>query len=594
MTPIQFPSLYQDRHALVLGLGDSGLAMAAWAARLGARVTVWDSREQPPQLAALRERLPEAAFAHGEFTPELLAAIDHSWVLLKSPGLSPLDARLKPLLARAEEIGLRVRGELELFAQALAELKTLYRYEPGVLAITGTNGKTTTTSMTALLVERAGRRVAMAGNIGPTLLGTLSDALDKEPMPQPKDAEIEAVVDLAVEAVTAAEGEEAPEVPNAEALLAPVDDRSALETVAELLDEQPLPIKPPPPKPAEFEVLPQVWVLELSSFQLDGVKGFEPSAGAVLNITQDHLDWHGDMPAYARAKGRVFGEHGVLVINRDDPEVEALVPAPITVKQGRGRPAKLVEREVVRFGLDAPRRPGDFGLLVENGMAWLVRAREQEEELKGLKRRKDDEDELLIQRLMPADALRVRGRHNAANALAALALASSIGCPLAPMLHGLREYRGEPHRVEFVTSIKGVDFYDDSKGTNVGATVAAVSGLGADRAPAKLVMILGGDGKGQDFSPLATPIALHARAVALIGRDAPQIEAALRDCGVPMHRHETLEAATHWALAQAQQGDSVLLSPACASLDMFRNYAHRAEVFIATVRELAEDEGLIG
>jgi len=655
MTPIQFPSLYQDRHALVLGLGDSGLAMAAWAARLGARVTVWDSREQPPQLAALRERLPEAAFAHGEFTPELLAAIDHSWVLLKSPGLSPLDARLKPLLARAEEIGLRVRGELELFAQALAELKTLYRYEPGVLAITGTNGKTTTTSMTALLVERAGRRVAMAGNIGPTLLGTLSDALDKEPMPQPKDAEIEAVVDLAVEAVTAAEGEEAPEVPNAEALLAPVDasaeldanapaeasgdapldvsseasteasvetsveaptdasmaapveaaagslaarapvdDRSALETVAELLDEQPLPIKPPPPKPAEFEVLPQVWVLELSSFQLDGVKGFEPSAGAVLNITQDHLDWHGDMPAYARAKGRVFGEHGVLVINRDDPEVEALVPAPITVKQGRGRPAKLVEREVVRFGLDAPRRPGDFGLLVENGMAWLVRAREQEEELKGLKRRKDDEDELLTQRLMPADALRVRGRHNAANALAALALASSIGCPLAPMLHGLREYRGEPHRVEFVTSIKGVDFYDDSKGTNVGATVAAVSGLGADRAPAKLVMILGGDGKGQDFSPLATPIALHARAVALIGRDAPQIEAALRDCGVPMHRHETLEAATHWALAQAQSGDSVLLSPACASLDMFRNYAHRAEVFITTVRELAEDEGLIG
>jgi len=651
MTPIRFPTLYQDRHAFVLGLGDSGLAMAAWAARLGARVTVWDSREQPPQLGALRERLPEAAFVHGEFTPELLASIDHSWVLLKSPGLSPLDARLKPLLTRAEEIGLRLRGELELFAQALAELKTLYRYEPGVLAITGTNGKTTTTSMTALLVERAGRRVAMAGNIGPTLLGTLSDALDKEPMPQPKEAEIEAVVDLAVEAVSAAPGSAAAEVPNAEALLAsvdasaeastetlaeaseealleatadvpsdatadapveapieapteapvetlaaqaPADERSALETVAELLDEQPLPIKPPPPKPAEFEVLPQVWVLELSSFQLDGVKGFEPSAGAVLNITQDHLDWHGDMPAYARAKGRIFGEHGVLVINRDDPEVEALVPAPVVVKQGRGRPAKTVERDVVRFGLDAPRRPGDFGLLVENGMAWLVRAREQEEELKGLKRRKDDEDELLIQRLMPADALRVRGRHNAANALAALALASSIGCPLAPMLHGLREYRGEPHRVEFVTAIKGVDFYDDSKGTNVGATVAAVMGLGADRAPAKLVMILGGDGKGQDFSPLATPIALHARAVALIGRDAPQIEAALQDSGVLMHRHESLEAATHWALAQAQSGDSVLLSPACASLDMFRNYAHRAEVFIATVRELAEDEGFVG
>ena len=633
MTSLQFPALYQDRHAFVLGLGDSGLAMAAWAARLGARVTVWDSREQPPQLAALRERLPDAAFVHGEFSAELLATMDHSWVLLKSPGLSPLDARLKPLLARAEEIGLRMRGELELFAQALAELKTLYRYEPGVLAITGTNGKTTTTSMTALLVERAGRRVAMAGNIGPTLLGTLSDALDKEPMPQPKveegaeateaavdaDVTVEAVVDLAVEAVMPAETQaedvstdavasvESPaEVPNAEVLLepvdvpaepepeAPADERNALETVAELLDEQPLPIKPPPPKPAEFEVLPQVWVLELSSFQLDGVQGFEPSAGAVLNITQDHLDWHGDMPAYARAKGRVFGEHGVLVINRDDPEVEALVPAPVTVKQGRGRPAKVVERDTVRFGLDAPRRPGDFGLLVENGMAWLVRAREQEEELKGLKRRKDEEDELIIQRLMPADALRVRGRHNAANALAALALACAAGCELAPMLHGLREYRGEPHRVEFVTAIKGVDFYDDSKGTNVGATVAAVMGLGADRAPAKLVMILGGDGKGQDFSPLATPIALHARGVALIGRDGPQIEAALKDSGVLMHRHESLEAATHWSLAQAHAGDSVLLSPACASLDMFRNYAHRAEVFIATVRELAEDEGFIG
>ncbi|OWQ93752.1 UDP-N-acetylmuramoyl-L-alanine--D-glutamate ligase [Roseateles aquatilis] len=669
---MDFPKRHQDIPALVLGLGDSGLAMAAWAARLGARVTVWDSREQPPQLGALRERLPDARFIHGELSPEW---VDAATLLLKSPGLSPLDPRLAPLLARAAKLGLRVRGELDLFAEALAELKALYRYEPGVLAITGTNGKTTTTSMTALLVDRAGRRVAMAGNIGPTLLGTLADALDKEPQPRSRDEEAEApadapadapesaavvdagvvriddgapvaatddatarpdedaIVDVAIESVMPLDIDAAPsatarvdvangDVPNVEVLLdpvedasqaiaaapveraesveapaaepAPVDDRTALETVADLLDEQPLPIKPPPPRPAEFDVLPQVWVLELSSFQLDGVAGFEPSAGAVLNITQDHLDWHGDMPAYARAKGRVFGERGVLVINRDDPEVEALVPAPLVVKQGRGRPAKTVERDVVRFGLDAPRRPGDFGLLVENGMAWLVRAREQEEELKGLKRRKDDDEPLSIQRLMPADALRVRGRHNAANALAALALASAIDCPLAPMLHGLREYRGEPHRVEFVTTIKGVDFYDDSKGTNVGATVAAVTGLGADRAPARLVMILGGDGKGQDFSPLATPIALHARAVALIGRDAPQIEAALKDSGVPMHRHDSLEAATHWALAQAHAGDSVLLSPACASLDMFRNYAHRAEVFIATVRELAEDEGLIG
>jgi UDP-N-acetylmuramoylalanine--D-glutamate ligase len=186
----------------------------------------------------------------------------------------------------------------------------------------------------------------------------------------------------------------------------------------------------------------------------------------------------------------------------------------------------------------------------------------------------------------------VRGRHNAANALAALALASAAGCALAPMLHGLREYRGEPHRVEHVTTIEGVDFYDDSKGTNVGATVAAITGLGADRAPAKLVLILGGDGKGQDFSPLAAGVARHARAVALIGRDGPQIAAALADCGVPLQAHESLEAATDWCQAQAQSGDSVLLSPACASLDMFRNYAHRAEVFVAAVQQLAEDRGL--
>ncbi|MET0209141.1 MAG: UDP-N-acetylmuramoyl-L-alanine--D-glutamate ligase, partial [Burkholderiaceae bacterium] len=547
-------------------------------------------------------------------------------------GLSPLDARLKPLLDRAEEIGLRVRGELELFAQALAELKTLYRYEPGVLAITGTNGKTTTVSMTALLVERTGRRVAMAGNIGPTLLGTLSDALDREPQPEaPAEAMIttaaaaestsdEAIVEMAIDAVmpmevdadarddavaaqAPADGETAAApVPAPEVLLQSTDvattepdQRTALETVAELLDEAPLPIKPPPPKPPAFEALPQVWVLELSSFQLDGVQGFEPSAGAVLNITQDHLDWHGDMPAYGRAKGRIFGEQGVMVVNRDDADVEALVPAPILVKQGRGRPSKMVERHVVRFGLDLPRRPGDFGLLVENGMAWLVRAREQEEVLKGIKRSKDEDGEpLQLQRLMPADALRVRGRHNAANALAALALATAIDCPLAPMLHGLREYRGEPHRVELINTVKHVDFYDDSKGTNVGATVAAILGLGVDRAPAKLVMILGGDGKGQDFSPLALPVAAHVRAVALIGRDAAQIEAALQDSGVILHRLDSLEAATHWSLAQAHAGDSVLLSPACASLDMFRNYAHRAEVFIATVRELAQDEGLIG
>jgi UDP-N-acetylmuramoylalanine--D-glutamate ligase len=221
-------------------------------------------------------------------------------------------------------------------------------------------------------------------------------------------------------------------------------------------------------------------------------------------------------------------------------------------------------------------------------MAWLVRAMPVDETIK---RRKGEEEEILLQRLMPADALRVRGRHNAANALAALALATAIGCPLAPMLHGLREYRGEPHRVELVGQVGGVEAFDDSKGTNVGATVAALQGLGADKLSSKLVVILGGDGKGQDFGPLAAPVARHVRAVATLGKDAEAIEQALADTAVPLQRHADLPSAVRWAFEQAQAGDAVLLSPACASLDMFRNYAHRAEVFIDAVKALAEERG---
>ena len=590
-------------HTLILGLGDSGLAMAAWVARQGGSARVWDSRENPPQLAALREQLPAAEFFHGALPESALQGVQ---LVLKSPGLSPQDARLAPLLALARATGIPVQGELDLFARALVDLKAERRYEPAVLAITGTNGKTTTTSMTAQLVERCGRRVAMAGNIGPSMLTTLAQALDLEPAPavtaeETPIAEPEQDPAPNVEAQAPADSTEpsAPAEPiEVEPAAEPASDleppvaaaaSSTLDEVAALLDEQPLPIKPPPPRPAVFEHLPEVWVLELSSFQLDGVQGFEPTAAAVLNLTQDHLDWHGDMAAYGRAKARIFGEQAVMVINRDDPLVEAMVPAPVKVQQGRGRPARLVARKVVRFGLGAPRAPGDYGLLDEGGMAWLVRAREADETIK--KRKGDEDEELSIQRLMPADALRVRGRHNAANALAALALATAAGCPLAPMLHGLREYRGEPHRVEHVARVHDIDFYDDSKGTNVGATVAAITGLGADRAPAKLVLILGGDGKGQDFSPLREPLARHARAVALIGRDAPAIASVLPE-GLAVATHETLQAATRWAFAQTLAGDSVLLSPACASLDMFRNYAHRAEVFVAEVQAMADEGGL--
>jgi UDP-N-acetylmuramoylalanine--D-glutamate ligase len=208
-----------------------------------------------------------------------------------------------------------------------------------------------------------------------------------------------------------------------------------------------------------------------------------------------------------------------------------------------------------------------------------------------IKRKKGEDEEIHLQRLMPADALRVRGRHNAANALAALALATAIGCPLAPMLHGLRDYTGEPHRVEFIARIAEVEAFDDSKGTNVGATVAALNGLGEDKAPGKLIVILGGDGKGQDFAPLREPLAQYARTVATMGRDAAAIEVMLGP--VPFERHATLEAAVAWCFEQAQPGDAVLLSPACASLDMFRNYAHRAEVFVAAVQALAAEHGAL-
>ena len=580
----------RDATVLVLGLGESGLAMARWCAGAGATVRVWDSREQPPHEAALAEHVPNAQWQRGPLGDDAFAGVQ---LVLKSPGLSPSDERIAAPLARAAATGIPVQGELDLFARALADLKAERGYAPKVLAVTGTNGKTTTTALTAMLIERAGKRVAVAGNIGPTMLQTLADALALE-----GDAAARAVAE-------AATGVEPPADESAEA--APVDE-DVLETQAEgeseaaideptpVADDEPAPILPDPEPPGPvFEHLPEVWVLELSSFQLDGVKSFDPTAAAVLNITQDHLDWHGSMQAYAAAKARIFGEHALLVINRGDPAVEALIPAPTLVKGARGKPARAVEREVVRFGLDAPQRPGDFGLIDENGMAWLVRARELDETLKrpgrGSKAAAFEPDELHIQRLMPADALRVRGRHNASNALAALALATSIDCPLAPMLHGLREYEGEPHRVQYIATHHGVDAFDDSKGTNVGATVAALNGLGADRTPGKIAVILGGDGKGQDFAPLAEPVRRHARVVATIGRDAESIESALADTGVPLQRHATLEAATRWCFERAHSGDAVLLSPACASLDMFRNYAHRAEVFVREVHSLVADDG---
>ncbi len=618
----------RDLTVLILGLGDSGLAMARWSARCGAQVRVADTREQPPQAATLKQDVPAATLHHGLD----VALLDGVNLVLKSPGLMPNAPDVAELLEAAAERGIPVRGELSLFATALVDLKADLRYAPKVLAITGTNGKTTTTSLTAQLVERCGKRVGLAGNIGPTLLDTLRIALEQEPEPELGDESrepeqlplpnLDASTYVAGEPAAAGAGtggdtvdadadtpSEVPSESATESVDADVPEALAQELnggdsvavpAAEpvLADDPDAPLvvlAPPPPKEPVFQVLPEVWVLELSSFQLDGVTNFEPDAAVVLNVTQDHLDWHGSMQAYAEAKARIYGKQAVMVINRDEPIVEAMVPPPVVIKSSvRGRPARTEHRNVVRFGLDAPQNPGDFGLVNEAGMAWLVRAREADPTVK---LKKGETHEIVLQRLMPADALRIRGRHNASNALAALALATAIDCPLAPMLHGLREYRGEPHRVEHVGTVAGVDAIDDSKGTNVGATVAALTGLGADLSGGKLVVILGGDGKGQAFEPLAEPVARYCRAVALIGRDAQAIGAVLTGATMPngeslaIESHPSLEDATRWAFGQARAGDAVLLSPACASLDMFRNYAHRAQVFIDTVRELGADQG---
>jgi UDP-N-acetylmuramoylalanine--D-glutamate ligase len=494
---------YQGKFALVLGLGESGLAMTQWLARCGARLRVADTRSDPQRLPTLQAIAPNAEFVGGAFSASLLDGVDFVAV---SPGLAP-SRELVDIIPAAAERNIPVWGEIELFAQALASLKNERGYAPKVIAITGTNGKTTVTSLTGLLCRRAGLTTKVAGNISPAALDVLREALN--------------------------------------------------------LDE-----------------LPQAWVLELSSFQLHTTYSLDADAATVLNITQDHLDWHGSMDAYAGDKARIFGEHTIRVLNRDDATVMRMT-AP--------------GAHTVTFGTGEPEAAGDFGLVNERGVLWLSNAVALNDEPEKKRKKGDPIEpvEFSVSRLMPSDALRIRGIHNASNALAALALCRAVGLPLAPLLHGLREYAGEPHRVELVASIDGVDYYDDSKGTNVGATVAALQGLGKafTSEGQQIVLIAGGDGKGQDFAPLAEPCSRYVRAVLLIGRDAPAVRAGIDASGVPMFDMPDLQGAVLRASGLAQSGDAVLLSPACASLDMFTNYAHRAQVFVDAVREIALEKG---
>ena len=424
--------------ALVLGLGDTGLSLARWIEREGGRVRMADSRADPPRRKDFSGELHA-----GPFTPALLDGVD---VLCISPGLSPDEEIVRQAVAR----DIPVLGDIEIFSW--------YVREP-VLAVTGTNGKTTVTALAGHLLRSAGMDCEVAGNIAPPVLQAYLKRI------------------LAGKA-------------------------------------------------------PRAWALELSSYQLETTWSLRPAAAAMLNLTEDHFDRYAGMDDYAAAKARIFMGARMQVLNRDDPRSLAMAEP---------------GREVVTFGLDAPPTDKDFG--VADGDLVQGRAR-----------------------ILPVDELPIRGAHNVANALAACALVSSLGAGFG----GLKTFKGLPHRVELVATRRGVEWYDDSKGTNVGATVAALRGLGK-----KAVLILGGEGKGQDFSPLAEVVARHASKVLLIGRDAPLIEKV-----VGGEHCASLEEAVARAARVARSGEAVLLSPACASFDMFRDYKHRGEAFAAAVRGL--------
>ncbi len=451
-----------NKKVLVLGLGETGLSLVRWMIVHGAQVRVADSRNAPPALAALHANHPQVEVRCGIFRSELLEGIDFIAI---SPGLSMNE----PFVQKAISKEIPVVGDIELFAQSLPK-----ENPPKIIAITGSNGKTTVTSMVGAMCRSVGLDTEVAGNISPAVLDVLIQRKGKQP---------------------------------------------------------------------------DVWVLELSSFQLESTFSLNAHAATVLNISEDHLDRYADMSGYIAAKARIFrcdGHSSVQVLNRDDPECMAM---------------GLRERLIQSFGLlTPPLGSHDLGVERDADGMWLVEG---------------------TRRLMNASELQVNGLHNISNALAAISLCRAVGLPMPPLLNALRVFNGLPHRVEKVAEINGVTYYDDSKGTNVGATVAALNGLGKTA-----VVILGGDGKGQDFTPLQNVVTQHARVAVLIGRDAEKIADALKDTGVPLLLARDMQDAVRISAAEAIKGDAVLMSPACASFDMFKNYVHRAEAFIAAVREL--------
>jgi UDP-N-acetylmuramoylalanine--D-glutamate ligase len=440
----------EHRKALIVGLGKTGVSAARHFAERGWRIAVTDTRAEPPGREQLAAVAPEAECRFGRLDAALL---ERAQIVVASPGIA-LD---EPLIAEALARGLEVVGDVELFAR---EVKA------PVVGITGTNGKSTVTTLVGRMAARAGRNVSVGGNLGTPVLDLLGASV------------------------------------------------------------------------------PELYVLELSSFQLETTHSLQLRAATVLNLSEDHLDRHGSMQAYAAAKARIFRHCETAVVNVDDAWVRAM--------------PRDAARQVVGFSVEGA-TGADYSLIEEGGDRWLaVRGRP----------------------VLALSAMRLAGLHNAANALAALALGEACGLPLPPMLDELREFAGLPHRSQWVGEKRGVRYINDSKGTNVGATVATVSGM-----PGTLLLIAGGEGKGQDFAPLASALAGRVRVVLLIGRDAPRLADVLKD-SCEIVRCASLEEAVDEAARRAASGEIVLLSPACASLDMFRDYAERGERFAAAVGRL--------
>ena len=442
-----------DHFRIIVGLGKSGMSLVRSLANRGVSFAVADTRENPPELATLRRDYPQVEVRCGELDVEFLCRADELYV---SPGL----ALATPALQQAAARGVKLSGDIELFAR---------HAKAPIIAITGSNAKSTVTTLVGEMAVAAGKRVAVGGNLGTPALDLLSDDVE-------------------------------------------------------------------------------LYVMELSSFQLETTDQLGAEVATVLNISEDHMDRYSGLPAYHLAKHRVFRGARQVVVNRQDVLTRPLI--------GEGLPCWT-------FGLNTPDFHG-FGLREENGEKYLA---------------------FQFELLMPVRELKIRGAHNQSNALAALALGHAVGLPMDAMLSSLRTFGGLEHRCQWVREREGVNYYNDSKATNVGAALAAIEGLGADIS-GKLVLIAGGDGKGADFSGLAAPIAANCRAVVLLGRDAELIARVLGD-SVPLIRAQSLDEAVQRCAETAQPGDAVLLSPACASFDMFKNYEERGQLFAQAVRDLS-------